>query len=130
VLISELGVPSRVEVYSAFGPGEGQPTSASHDFYVIYDDQGILLRYDVRNTLSTPNRVCLTFGGGGNTEDSILIALIPPPGERVPLEDYLMFDVATLPIEEAAGMTPQEFHDLFTGGGSVPCFNLSPDVLQ
>ncbi len=129
-LIPELGVPSRVSIYSTITPGEGQTTGSAYDIYLFYDAQGILLEYRVNNGLDSMYKICPIFGKGGNTEDRITM-ILKSPDDGIPIENYepAYNSTSFLDLEKAAGITTEEFYKLFLQTGKPVCFNTLPSVL-
>jgi hypothetical protein len=128
-LVPALGVPSRISIDPSLG-GEGTITSVGYDLYIVYDQLGIRLTYSVSDDLSNKYKICPTFGVGGNTEDSVGI-LLDSPNDNVPIETYDESGVQAraIPIEKAAGITPEEFYNLFIQTSKPICFNVLPSIL-
>lgn len=128
-IIPILGIPSRIKVYSAFGPGEGVNTYAIHDLYIFYDSNGILIEYRVKNDLPSILKVCPTFDMGGNMVDSITI-FFKPAGDTTPIEnlDGAYQSASVLNLKDAVGMTTEEFYNLFMQTLKPICFNTLPSV--
>ena len=130
-IIPALGIPSRVLIDPAFGPGEGTTTYIQYTLYVLYDQKGVRLQYTIIDDLNNKFKICPTFGNGGNTEDSFGI-LLASPNDNVPIETYDESDIQenrAIPIEKAAGITPEEFYNLFTQTEKPICFNVLSSVL-
>ncbi len=128
-LIPELGIPSRVEIYSSIFPGEGRTTGSFYIIYIFYDTQGILLEYTVNDDLNSLYKICPIFGKGGNTEDSITM-ILKSPNDGIPIENYEPnYNSTFLTLENAAGITTEEFYKLFLQDGKPACFNALPSAL-
>jgi hypothetical protein len=127
-MIPAFGVPSHVRIDNSYGPGEGPPTYAEDLIFINYTARGITLRYDIWNKLSSKDRVCPTFGIEGNVEDDIALLLISP-GKSDPEDDqFNFFQSSANPIEKAAGLTSQDFYDLYMQSVNPVCFYTLPDI--
>jgi len=131
-LIPALGIPTRIFIDPGLGPSEAPTTYLTYDIYVLYDTKGIRLVYQVRNELSASRyKICPVFGQGGNAEDDIRI-LLASPTDIVPIETYDETGIQehrAIPIEKAAGITPEEFYKLYMQPGKPACFNSLPHLL-
>jgi hypothetical protein len=124
-----LGVPSRVEIYSAYGPGEGANTYTFHDLYIFYDERGALFVYRVKDDLNSIYKICPTFSDDGNTENTIKI-ILKSSDDSAPIEklDDRYQSTKIHSLEEATKMTLEEFYKLFTEGKKLICFDTLPSV--
>ena len=130
-LIPEMGIPSRIEIYSAFSPGEGPASGAFHDLDIFYDNLGLLIEYRVIDNLESVYKICPTFSEVGNTVDLLRI-ILKSLDDNTPIEHY---DTAYQPnlvmnVEKAAGITPEDFFNLYMQTGKPVCFNVLPIVFQ
>jgi hypothetical protein len=128
-LIPELGIPSRVELITAPLPGEGPITGASHTLFVFYQDRGILLQYSLTTGWGTGFPLCPTFGSGGNAEDAINVFL-NALDNQIPIEKYngAYFADLSMNLQDAAGLTVEDFYNLFMQTDKPPCFRLLPNA--
>jgi hypothetical protein len=128
-ILPELGVPSRIEIFSELTPGEGVNTGSSYDIYLFYDAKGILLEYRFIDDLNTLYKICPIFGDGGNAEGWIKM-ILKSSNDGVPIEEYEpAFNSTFVDLEVAAGMSNEEFYKLFLQAGKPPCFNMLPSIL-
>jgi hypothetical protein len=130
-LIDYLGRPTQVELRTTNNPGEGPISSIGQVLYLFYEDQGALFEYYSVNNLQSANTICPTFEEGGSLVN-LIVVILKSPNDGSPLGNY---DEAynhnmNLSIEDAAGISLEEFYDLFHQSGKPKCFNLLPGVLK
>ncbi|MCK6584581.1 MAG: hypothetical protein L6Q49_15915 [Anaerolineales bacterium] len=125
MIIAEYGVPSRVWVKSRSSVYEGShgPTMP-YWIWFFYDHLGILVSYNGQVRYENIYKMCPVFNEQGNLSDDIDIYLQSPEA-NIPLEDlptvkYNAKDA--IPLGEAAGISLDEFYELFTTPGIAPCF--------
>ena len=124
-IIVDYGVPTRVWVKSGSSVHEGSPgPTMPYSVWVFYDHLGILVRYSGQVKYESIYKMCPVYSEQGNLSDDIDIYLQSPntniPLEHLPTVKYNANDAISL--EEAAGITLNEFYDLFTKPGAEPCF--------
>lgn len=92
--------------------------------WFFYDHLGILVSYNGQVRYENIYKMCPVFNEQGNLSDDIDIYLQSPEA-NIPLEDlptvkYNAKDA--IPLGEAAGISLDEFYELFTTPGIAPCF--------
>lgn len=131
-VIAAYGQPSRVWVQT-FASSSELPygDTMAYDLWLFYDALGFVIRYGGRARYEPIYRLCPTFGEGGNLGLSIEMYLQSPADQR-PLEE-LVGERMGIPesihsIEEAAGLSVEDFYALFTQGEGPICFETPRDI--
>lgn len=130
-IILNYGIPSRVWVYSIGSVNEGSPgPTMPYSVLLFYDHYGILIRYSGQVKYEGIYKMCPAFSEQGNLSDYIYIYL-QSPNTNIPLENLPTVNYSTnntISIEEAAGISPNEFYELFTKPNIEPCFETPRDI--
>jgi hypothetical protein len=124
-IIAEYGAPSRVWVWSRSTVHEGSPgPTMPYSIWFFYDHLEILVRYSGQVKYEPIYKMCPVFNEQGNLSDDIDMYLQAPEA-NTPLEDLPTVKNNTnhaISLEDAAGISLNEFYELFTRPGIEPCF--------
>jgi hypothetical protein len=119
-IMDAYGTPSEVDMTGGFGSGGV--------FYVIsfyYNDLGFAISYDgkapVTSINSTTAPFCPTFGEKGNLTGGLGVEFVA---------NDMIVEHGTLghTLREAAGISPQELHDLYINNKNDVCFDTPADL--
>jgi len=130
-IILKYGVPSRVWIYSISAGHEGeQGPTMPYSIWLFYDHLGVLFRYDGQVENKAIYKMCPVFGNQGNLSDYINIylqsSIANTPIEA--LSDVEAYGRKPLLLEEATGISPNKFYELFTTPNVEPCFETPRDI--
>jgi hypothetical protein len=118
-IISEYGIPNRVEFYLSNGPDDGSSPTTSYFMVMYFDSSDLIVRYHSRHfTDKDEIKICpltdglddLTLWQGKDAEDA--------PSAKGTL------------LEKATSLTRQEFADLLLKQNSMQCFELRRAAFQ
>ena len=131
-VISTYGQPARVWVQTFASPHESPyGDTMAYDLWLFYDDLGFLVRYTGQTKYEPVYRMCPTFGESDDMGLTLEMYLQSPDG-HVALERLVgerMGDPSSIrPIEEAAGLSVEEFYALFTQNEQPICFKTPRDI--
>jgi len=130
-IIPEYGAPSRVWLTSRSTVHEGQPgNTMPYAVWVFYDYYGFLLRYQGHVDFQDIYQMCPFFRSGGNLGEGIDFFL-QSPERKLPLEaltDLEQIGAPPLSLEEATGMSTDEFYALYARQDAQLCFETPRDV--
>lgn len=124
-IIPAYGIPSRVWVKSRSTVHEGSPgPTMPYSVWIFYDQLGILFRYSGNVKYQSTYKMCPAFGEQGNLSDYLDIYLQSPDTdislEQIPTVKYNA--EGRISLEEASGISINEFYELFTISEVEPCF--------
>jgi len=131
-VIATYGQPSRVWVQTFASPNElPYGDTMAYDLWLFYDISGFVIRYTGQAKYEPVYRLCPTFGESGNLGLKIEMYL-QSPDSPIPLES-LVGERMGIPesihsIEEAAGLSVEEFCALFTQDEGPICFETPQDI--
>jgi hypothetical protein len=130
-IVAEYGVPTRVWVKSRSSVHEGSPgPTMPYWVWLFYDRLGILVSYSGQVKYESIYKMCPVFSEQGNLSDDINIFLQAPeaitPLEDLPAVKYNAKDA--IPLEEVAGLSLNEFYELFTTSNMEPCFETPRNI--
>jgi hypothetical protein len=125
-LLIAFGVPSQVWLYTISEPREGY---LPFELLVLFEEQGIMAKYD-------------GFAGYQNGSVRICPGLVNPELSLWPPDSDITFDLIIKmfwvdqfwfnnyfrPIDKAAGMSVEQFHNEFTGPDAQDCFTTPSEV--
>lgn len=129
-IISNLGQPTRVWIDAVASAAEGNPTSFPYELWVFYDPLGLLLRYQGMVDARPVYRFCPTFSDSGNIGITMDVYAVSTLGGDSP-EDLTELKGMAFPprnLEEAAGLTIEEFYGLFLKNGQPICFETPQNI--
>jgi hypothetical protein len=130
-ILLKYGVPSRVWISSRSSVHEGAPgSSMPYSIWLFYDHLGILIRYSGQVDFESNYKMCPVFSEQGNLSDDIDIYL-QSADSAVPLENLPTVESNAkdaLPLEEAAGISINEFYGLLTKLSSNPCIETPKSI--
>ena len=129
-IISKLGQPTRVWIDAVASAAEGNPTSFPYELWVFYDPLGLLLRYQGMVDARPVYRLCPTFSDSGNIGITIDVYAVSTLGGDSPENLTELKGMAFPPrnLEEAAGLTIEEFYGLFLKNGQPICFETPQNI--
>lgn len=131
-VISTYGQSSRVWVQTFAAPNElPYGDTMAYDLWLFYDELGFVIRYEGQARYEPVYRLCPTFEEGGNLGLGLEMYLQSPANPR-PLEE-LVGERMGIPesihsIEEAAGLSVEDFCALFTRGEGPICLETPRDI--
>jgi hypothetical protein len=125
-ILSTYGLPSQVWVSSISEAGEPLTEFAPYDLWLVYDTLGFLIRYIGSVKYEPMYRMCPTFKDEGNLGRAIDMVLQSPDNKQPVWTSML----TTLPftIEEAAGLTIEEFYTLYLQTSQPICFETPREI--
>lgn len=129
-IIPTLGQPTRVWIDAVASAAEGIPSSFPYELWVFYDPLGLLLRYRGMVDARPVYRFCPTFSRSGNIGIIMDIYAVSTLGGDSP-EDLTEFKGMAFPprnLEEAAGLTIEEFYGLFLKNDQPICFETPRNI--
>ena len=130
-IITEYGVPSRVWVWSRSTVHEGSPgPTMPYSIWFFYDRLGILVRYSGQVKYESIYKMCPVFSEQGNLSDDIDIFLQAPEASTS-LEDLPTVKNNTnhaISLEEATGISLNEFYEMFTTPSTEPCIETPKSI--
>jgi hypothetical protein len=129
-LLSELGIPGEVwiQAYSDWPCDYGGIYSPG--VYVIYPEQGVFAQYDSSISENRDGIIYTCMGNGP------ILKLWSPEYESPTIKDlYSDFpeewsEKPPRPVQEALGMTPQQFYDKFRDVNQQACFTVQKKLWQ
>lgn len=132
-VILTYGPPSRVwvEATSHFiEPTDSQ--TIGYSLWLFYDDLGFLVQYSAAVKYDSIYRMCPAVENESEGMKAIDLFL-QSSSNQTPLEDSsALLAPGTMdyikPIEEAAGLSPEEFYRLFTQNGQAACFETPQNI--
>jgi hypothetical protein len=129
-IIPTLGQPTRVWIDAVASAAEGPPTSFPYELWVFYDQLGLLLRYQGTVDARPVYRFCPTFSDSGNIGITMDVYAVSTLGGNSP-EDLTELKGMAFPprnLEEAAGLTIEEFYGLFLKNDQPICFETPRNI--
>lgn len=131
-IIAEYGTPTRVWVESNSTVSEGRPgPTMPYSLWIFYDHVGILVRYSGKVPFQETYRMCPTFQPEGDLQPFIDLYL-RAEDHNIPLErlsDHQFISEESInSLEEAAGISLEEFAELYSQPVQVPCFETPREI--
>jgi hypothetical protein len=128
-VMADYGAPSRVWMYTDsmdYGDRTG------YSLWLAYDSLGFLIRYEgfVQQRDQPIYRICPRFDHGMDIQEMVIVLQSPdnprPLEEMDPLYPHSVQYIHTL--EDATGLTVEEFYKLFTQDKKPACFNTPKNI--
>ncbi|RME57457.1 hypothetical protein D6779_08620 [Candidatus Parcubacteria bacterium] len=131
--MEEYGIPSRVWLESTSSGPIAKGRIAGYVLWIFYDQLGFLIKYEGYGDYKPVYHFCPRFEGGEDIRS--LTMYLQSPHSPNPIEEtaeVIGLEIDPYPhvqsIEDAAGITPHEFYNLFTQKDTQACFNTPRDI--
>jgi len=128
----DYGIPSRIWVSSSdhFNEQVDPGTKMFYKLFFYYDDLGFLIVYDGLVDYQTTYHICPSFSANGFIDG--LELYMQPANSSTPLENLTLWGskehLGALTLEEAAGISVQDFFNLYKNATGPVCFDTPRDI--